>query len=173
DPASGRQKGSAVTGPAERLRDTLTASTDTERRLRGELRVGFLYDSNVQVIPQPSHDPTAESLRYANTASPGELFSLRLEYAWLRTGPWESTVSYSFFQTISNQFSSFNVQDNLLPAGVSARGSFGSMPYQLGAQYTWDYLTLGGDFFLQRNTVTLFGTLVENQMNLTTILRRF
>lgn len=173
DAAIRLQKGSALTGPAERLRDTLTTSTETERRLRGEVRAGFLYDTNVKVIPQPSHDPTAESLRYANTASPGELFSLRLEYAWLRTGPWESTVSYSFFQTVINNFSSFNVQDHLLTGGVSYRGAFGSMPYQVGAQYSWDYLTLGGDFFLQRNTVTLFGTLVENQANLTTILGRF
>ena len=173
DAAIRLQRGSALTGPAERLRDTLTTATDTERRLRGEVRVGFLYDSNVKVIPQPSHDPTAESLRYANTASPGELFSLRLEYAWLRTGPWESTVSYSFFQTVMNWLDSFNVQDHLLTGGLTYRGAVGSMPYQLGAQYAWDYLTLGGDFFLQRNTVTLFGTLVENQTNLTTLLWRF
>jgi tetratricopeptide (TPR) repeat protein len=173
DAAIRLQKGSALTGPAERLRDTLSASTSTERRLRGEVRAGYLYDTNVKVIPQPSHDPTAESLRYANTDSPGELFSLRLEYAWLRTGPWESTVSYSFFQTIMNELNSFNVQDHLLTGGVSYRGALDSMPYQLGAQYSWDYLTLGGDFFLQRNTVTGFGTLVENQMNLTTLLARF
>ncbi|HUM15151.1 MAG TPA: tetratricopeptide repeat protein [Candidatus Nitrosotalea sp.] len=167
------QTGSALTGPAERLRDTLASSREAERRLHVDVRVGFLYDTNAAVEPQPSNDPTAESLRRAKTATPGELASLRVDYAWLRKGPWESTVTYSFFQTYDNRIPSYSVQDNLLATGVSYRGAIGSMPYQLGAQYSWDYLTLGGDFFLQRHTGTLFGTLVENQGNMTTLLARF
>src|SRR6185295_20294333 len=41
------QTGSALTGPAERLRDTLANAREAERRLHAEVRVGFLYDSNV------------------------------------------------------------------------------------------------------------------------------
>jgi len=167
------QTGSALTGPAERLRDTLATAREAERRLHAEVRVGFLYDSNVAVIPQPSHDPVAESLRNRKTASPGELAALRLDYAWLRREPWESTVTYSFFQTYNNRLPSFNVQNHLVAGALSYRAAIGSMPFQVGAQYSWDYISLGGDDFLQRHTATLFGTLVENKGNLTTLVARF
>lgn len=177
DAALRLQTGSALTGPAERIRDSLVAAKEAERRLRAEVRVGFLYDSNVRVLPQPSHDPTAESLRYQDTATPGEIYAARLEYAWLRTGPWESTVAYSFFQTVNNRdgdaLSAFNVQNHLVSGALTYRAAVGAMPYQVGTQYSWDYISLGGDDFLQRQTVTLFGTLVENQSNLTTLLARF
>ena len=173
DAALRLQTGSALTGPAERIRDSLASARDSERRLRADVRVGFLYDSNVAVIPQPSHDPTAESLRRRKTATTGELAALRLEYAWLRTGPWESTVTYSFFQTYNNRLPDFNVQNHLVAGALSYRAAIGSMPYQVGTQYSWDYLSLGNDDFLQRHTATVFGTLVENQRNLTTVLGRF
>ena len=173
DAALKLQTGSSLTGPAERIRDTLASARDAERRFHAEVRVGFLYDSNVAVVPQPSHDPTAESLRGRKTATPGELGALRLDYAWLRRGPWESTVTYSFFQTYNNRLPSFNVQNHLVAGALSYRAAIGSMPFQVGAQYSWDYLSLGGDDFLQRHTATLFGTLVENKSNLTTLLARF
>ena len=143
DAALKLQTGSALTGPAERIRDTLSTARDAERRFHAEVRVGFLYDSNVAVLPQPSHDPTAESLRHRNTATPGELAALRLDYAWLRRGPWESTVTYSFFQTYNNRLPSFNVQNHLVAGALSYRAAIGSMPFQVGAQYSWDYLSLG------------------------------
>ncbi len=173
DAAIKLQTGSALTGPAERIRDTLSTAREAERRFHAEARVGFLYDSNVAVLPQPSHDPTAESLRHRKTATDGELAALRLEYAWLRTGPWESTVTYSFFQTYNNRLPSFNVQNHLVAGALTYRSAIGSMPYQLGGQYSWDYLSLGAKDFLQRHTATLFGTLVENQSNLTTLVFRF
>jgi tetratricopeptide (TPR) repeat protein len=173
DAALRLQTGSALTGPAERIRDSLASARDTERRFHADVRVGFLYDSNVAVVPQPSHDPTAESLRRRKHATTGEIAALRLEYAWLRTGPWESSVSYSFFQTYNNALPDFNVQNHLVAGALSYRAAVGSMPFQVGTQYSWDYLSLGNDDFLQRHTATLFGTLVENQGNLTTILGRF
>ncbi len=173
DAALRLQTGSALTGPAERIRDSLASARDAERRFHADVRVGFLYDSNVAVVPQPSHDPTAESLRHRKTATTGEIAALRLEYAWLRTGPWESTVTYSFFQTYNNRLPDFNVQNHLVAGALSYRAAIGAMPFQVGGQYSWDYLSLGGDSFLQRHTATVFGTLVENQGNLTTILGRF
>jgi tetratricopeptide (TPR) repeat protein len=173
DAALRLQTGSALTGPAERIRDSLATAREAERRLRAEVRVGFLYDSNVAVIPQPSHDPTAESIRRRKTATTGELAALRLEYAWLRTGPWESSISYSFFQTYNNRLPDFNVQNHLVAGALSYRTALGTMPFLVGTQYSWDYLSLGNDDFLQRHTATLFGTLVENQGNLTTMVGRF
>ncbi len=173
DAALKLQTGSSLTGPAERIRDTLASAREAERRFHAEVRAGFIYDSNVAVIPQPSHDPTAESLRRRKTATPGELAAVRLEYAWLRTGPWESTVTYSFFQTYDNRLPSFNVQDHLVAGTVTYRSTIANLPYQVGGQYSWDYLSLGGKDFLQRHTATLFGALVENQRNLTTAVARF
>jgi len=173
DAALRLQTGSALTGPAERIRDSLASARDAERRFHADVRVGFLYDSNVAVVPQPSHDPTAESIRRRKHATTGEIAALRLEYAWLRTGPWESTVTYSFFQTYNNALPDFNVQNHLVAGALSYRAAIGSMPFQVGTQYSWDYLSLGNDDFLQRHTATVFGTLVENQSNLTTVLARF
>ncbi|HSL50474.1 MAG TPA: tetratricopeptide repeat protein [Candidatus Deferrimicrobiaceae bacterium] len=175
DAALRLQTGSALTGPAERIRDSLASAREAERRFHAEVRFGFLYDTNVPVVPQPSHDPTAEAIRRRKRATPGELAGLRLDYTWLRTGPWESTVTYSFFQTINNRsaLSEFDVQNHLLAGALTYRAAIGAMPFQVGTQYSWDYLSLGGDDFLQRHTTTVFGTLVENQSNLTTVLARF
>jgi tetratricopeptide (TPR) repeat protein len=169
---------SPLTGPAERLRDAIIGAREEERRFRAELRAGAFYDSNVSVVPLKSDDVIAESVRLFNKAedrveSFGELIGLRLEYSWLRTGPWEATVGYSFFQTINNDVSSLNIQDHLAALAGFYRGVVGAMPYQLGGQYFFDYLTLGGDEFLKRHTVTAFGSLVENASNLTTVQARF
>ncbi len=172
DAALRLQSGSALTGPAERIRDTIAAARESERRFHAEVRLGFLYDTNVAVNPQPSHDPTAEEVRKRKTHTTGELGALRLDYTWLRTGPWESTVTYSFFQTYDNDLPSFNVQNHLGGASGTYRGAVAAMPYQVGAQYTFDFITLGEKAFLSRHTGVVFATLVENGMNLTSLQGR-
>jgi tetratricopeptide (TPR) repeat protein len=162
------QPGSPLTGPAERLRDTILAARERERRFRAEVRLGFLYDDNVAVNPTRSNDPTAESARGRETESPGELGAIRLEYSWLRTGPWEATVTYSLFQIINNDLPSFNIQNHLAALGGFYRGTVTAMPFHAGVQYAYDYTSLGNDEFLHRHAATLFGTLVENPGNLTT-----
>jgi tetratricopeptide (TPR) repeat protein len=167
------QTASGLTGPVERIRDSLMSVREADRRLHAEVRLGFLYDSNVSVVPLQSNDPTAESLRHRKHATTGELASLRLDYTWLRSGPWESQVGYSFFQTYNNRLPDFNVQNHLLNGSLTYNDAIVGMPYQLGGQYTWDYISLGGNNFLQRQSGTLFATLVENQSNLTTLVGRF
>jgi tetratricopeptide (TPR) repeat protein len=167
------QTASGLTGPVERIRDSLMSVREADRRLHAEVRLGFLYDSNVSVVPLQSNDPTAESLRHRKHATTGELASLRLDYTWLRSGPWESQVGYSFFQTYNNRLPDFNVQNHLLNGSLTYNDAIVGMPYQLGGQYTWDYISLGGNSFLQRQSGTLFATLVENQSNLTTLVGRF
>lgn len=163
---------SPLTGPADRLRDTFVATRERERRLHGELRFGVYYDTNVPINPLSSTDVVAESLRGRKSNSPGELASAHLEYSWLRTGPWEASVGYTFFQTINNDISAFNVQNHLGSATGFYRGLIASMPFQFGAQYAYDTLTLRGDRFLDRHTATLFATLVENEGNLSTLQGR-
>ncbi len=166
------QPGSALTGPAERLRDTILAARERERRFRAELRLGVFYDTNVPVVPEPSHDPTAESIRSRNRKSPGELAAARLEYSWLRAGPWEATLAYSFFQTRNIDLPKFNIQNHLGALGATYRGAVAAMPFQLGLQYAHDVLLLDNEEFLRRNTATLFGTLVETPSHLTTLQAR-
>ncbi len=173
------QSGSALIGPAERIRDSISSARQAERRFHANLRLGFFYDSNVAVLPIPSSDPTAETVRNAfDPKTSGELIALRLEYAWLRTGPWDASIAYSFFQTFNNgnsdnSLAAFNTQDNLVELNGSYRGAVGAMPYQLGAQFTYDYLTLGAENFLQRYSGTVFATLVEDGTNLSTVLGRY
>jgi tetratricopeptide (TPR) repeat protein len=166
------QTASALTGPAERIRDSIVAARERERRFRAEVRVGVFHDSNTAVNPEPSHDPTAEELRRRKTRTTGELGSLRLDYSWLRIGPWESTVTYQFFQTYNNDLPSFNVQNHLGAAQLTYRGALAAMPYQLGGQYVYDYLTLDDREFVQRHSATLFGTLVESAGHLSTLQGR-
>ncbi len=172
DAALRLQPGSALTGPAERIRDTIAAARERERRFHAEVRVGFLYDTNVAVNPQPSHDPTAEEVRKRKSHTTGELGALRLDYTWLRTGPWESTVTYSFFQTYNNDLPSFNVQNHLGSMAGTYRSAVAAMPYQVGAAYTFDLIKLNEVDFLSRHTATVFATLVENTMNLTSLQAR-
>ncbi len=163
---------SPLTGPADRLRDTIIASRERERRLRAEIRFGVFYDTNVAVNPISSTDPDAESLRSRKANSPGELASLRLDYSWLREGPGEATAGYSFFQTINNDLAAFNVQNHLISVAGFYRGLVAAMPFQLGSQYAYDTTSLRDRQFLRRNTITVFATIVEDAGNLTSFLGR-
>lgn len=166
------QPASPLTGPAERLRASIVAARERERRFRADVRFGFLHDDNVPVKPEKSSDPVAETLRHGRRTSFGELAGVRLEYSWLRHGPWEAAVGYSFFQTYYNELTSFNVQDHLGFASVAYRGALSGMPYELGLQYWFEYMTLGGDEFLQRHSIPLSATIAENSWNMTALLAR-
>src|SRR6266536_1468526 len=157
----------ALTGAAERLRDSFAAGGGAGNRFHAEVRLGFTYDSNVKVLPQPSNDPLSNAIRFMDTTSPGEFASVTLSYDWLRYGAWESTIGYQFFQTYVNNFHDFDVQDQVGTLGATYRGAIESgrlagARFLVGGQYVFDNQTLGGEQFLQRNTGTLFGTLQWN-----------
>lgn len=160
---------SPVTGPADRLRDSLVAAKATEERFHGQVQVGGFVDSNVAVIPQSTGEPTVEELRNRKSDAAGALASFRLDYSWLRHGPFESTLSYTFFHNGNNQLSAFNVLNHLGALGMFYRGLIASMPFQTGVQLAVDNTELGGEQFLRRYSGTVFGTLVESQHHLTTI----
>ena len=162
------QPSSPLTAPAERIRDSLLAGRDRERRLRAEVRVGVLYDDNIATLPNRSPgDPLVHEARQRETESLGGLIALRVEYSWLRTGSWEATVGYSFLQT-ENSLPSFNIRDHLGTLGLAYRGTLAAMPYQVTAQYGYDHLSLRDELFLQRHTGSLFGVLLENATHLST-----
>lgn len=167
DAATRALTGSAITGPAERLRDSIAAGGGAGNRFHAEVRLGFTYDTNVKVLPNPSNDPLSNAIRFLDTKSPGELASLTLSYDWLRYGNWESTIGYQFFQTYVNNFPDFNVMDQVGTLGATYRGAVETGPlagtrFLLGGQYVFDNQWLGGNQFLRRNTGTLFGVLQMN-----------
>src|SRR5262247_2111075 len=153
--------GSQLTGPAERLRDTIVASRDKERRLSLEARIGFTWDDNVIVRPvedtNPPIEPLVAEIRRHKHESYGELAGLNLNYVWWRTADWESNVGYSFFTTYQNDIPKFGVISNLGTAGLTYKTALGQFPTQISLQYAYDIMLLGGDEFLQRHTVSLSG----------------
>jgi len=167
DAATRGLTGSAIAGPAERLRDSIAAGGGTGSRFHAEVRVGGTYDTNVKVLPNPSHDPVVNSIRFLDTRSAGWLASLTLSYDWLRYGNWESTIGYQFFESYPERFPDFAVQDQVATLGATYRGAFESgvlagARFLVGGQYAFDNQLLGENQFLQRNTGTLFATLQLN-----------
>src|SRR5256885_437185 len=156
--AQRRARGWAVTGPAERLRDTIVAARATERRLSLDARLGFFYDDNVRVVPSANgREPLVADLRRLRHTSTGELFGVRADYVWWRTEDWESSLGYSFFTTYNNDVPRFSVLDHLVSAGLVRKLSLGSRPAQLGLQYSYEWLGLDADEFLTRHTIALSG----------------
>jgi tetratricopeptide (TPR) repeat protein len=165
---------SAFTGPAERLRDSMAAARQGQRRLSAEVRLGFFYDDNVAVIPNAdSSEPLIAALRDLDTASPGELFGLRADYAWLRTDQWEATIGYSFFATYNNDLPKFNIMSHLANVGTTYRTALNNMPLLIGGQYTFDVLYLDQTWFVLRHTVSAFTSLVESDRYLTQLFARY
>lgn len=167
--------GSALTGPAERLRDTIRAAADQGRRFSAELRLGFLYDDNVIVRPRQSatEQPLVSILRDKRYDSTGELFGAQFSYLWWQTETWESSVGYSFFGTYNNDLPSFNITDHMVNGGLTYKTALAGLPLQGGLQYSWDMLYLDDSEFLQRHSVTLSGLIVESDRHLTQAFVRY
>jgi tetratricopeptide (TPR) repeat protein len=166
--------GSALTGPAERLRETIRAAAEQGRRFSAEVRVGILYDDNVIVRPGPSStEPLVPLLRDDRYDSVGELFGAQFNYIWWQTERWDSSFGYSFFGTYNNELTSFNITDHMVNGGLTYKTSLGTMPAQIGLQYAWDMLYLRETEFLRRNTATLSGVLVESDAHLSQAFFRY
>lgn len=168
--------GSALTGPAERLRDTIVAARPSDRRFSAELRLGVFYDDNVPVIPNATADEAAvTALRRGDRESFGELVGARADYVWYR-GAWlDAAIGYSYFATINNEgdLDAFDIMSHLATVSAVRRLTLGPMPAQAGLEYGWDILFLGGDEFIQRHTATAFGALVEGAAHLTQGFARY
>jgi tetratricopeptide (TPR) repeat protein len=169
--------GSQLTGPAERLRDSIVASRAKERRFFLEARVGFGYDDNVDVRPVedtvPPIEPLVAEIRRHAHESWNELFGLNTSYVWWRTDNWESSIGYSFFMVYQDELPSFNVINNLGTASLTYKTALFQLPTQVSLQYSYDDTILGTDQFLQRHTVALSGVVIEGARNFTQGFFRF
>lgn len=168
------QPASPLTGPAERLRTAVATAREKERRFRVEVRLGGFFDDNVAVIPKKNADDAlVQLLRSRKHESPGWGSALRLDYSFLRLGSFEATATYSFFNSYNTDLPSFNIINYLGGLAGTYRGTLGAYPYQAALQYTYDYLTLGGREFVQRQTVVPAFTLVEDATNLSAVQLRY
>lgn len=176
---------SPMTGASVRIREALAAIPKKmeTKRLNAQLSVGGFYDDNVAINPNPSADPLVQALRARPTNSPGFLTTLRGDYAWYRQGPLEATVTYAYYQTVNTDqgVGTFNIQDHLGGLSGAYRGTFAAVPYELGAQFTYDYMFLGLNGFLGRRSLVLPAVFVPPSFslpgvgtvqNLTTVLYR-
>lgn len=168
------QPASPITGPAERLRESMVAARDREQRFGAELQVGGLYDTNVAVLPGGANDPLVLALRGRDPESAGALAGARLDYSFLRHGPWEAIVGYSVLAILYTEPSldEFDVLDQVASVSGLYRSEVAGLPYQLGAQYAFNDTMLGWKDFLQRHSVVLYGTLVESAANLSSVQLR-
>lgn len=163
---------SPLTGPADRLRDTLVAARKTEKRLHGQLRLGGFIDTNVAVVPKSTSEPIINTLRNRKSNSIGALTSARFDFSLFRQGSFESNISYGFFQTFNRKNSGFDVTNHLGSLGFFYRGLMESMPFQTGLQLSVDNTNLDSQQFLRRYSFAMFGTLIESQRHLTTLQGR-
>jgi len=150
---------SPITGASVRIQEALASIPKKSelKRFAAQLSVGGYYDDNVAINPKSSADPLVQALRTRPTNSPGFLTSLRTEYAFYRRGPLEAKATYSFYQTVNTDRGdgTFNIQDHLGGLSGAYRATFGSVPFELGAQYTYDYMLLGFNGFLSRQSLVL------------------
>ena len=167
--------GSALTGPAERLRDQIASSKRERGRLFNvDLRVGAVYDTNVPVIPDSdNNEPLVPILRQAKQDSPGWLASARFSYNWLDREHWSSYVSYQFYATLYSDLSKFNLTDHVFSTALNYKTPVYGMFLQTGISYDFDALFLDQKEFIQRNSGSLSASLVESERNLTQVFARF
>ncbi|MBX3235342.1 MAG: tetratricopeptide repeat protein [Nitrospiraceae bacterium] len=164
------QPTSPITGASVRIQEALAvaAPTPDSRRLHAQVAVGGYYDDNVAVNPRGSRDPVADALRSRPTQSPGFVTSARGDYAWYRSGPIESTITYSYYQTVNSrsEVGRFNIQNHQGGLAGTYRGTLGSMPYEVGTQYSFDYMLLDMRGFMSRHSLIFPATIVPPSSNL-------
>jgi tetratricopeptide (TPR) repeat protein len=155
---------SPMTGASVRIREALAAIPKKSEiaRLKAHLSVGGFYDDNVAINPNSNADPFVQELRARPTNSPGFLTSLRTDYAFYRQGPLEATATYSFYQTVNTDsgLGTYNIQNHLGGLSGAYRGTLGTLPFEVGTQYTYDYMFLGSSSFLSRRSLVIPAVIV-------------
>lgn len=111
----------------------------------------------------PAVRSLVDEFRARRTNSPGTIATVNAEYSFLRREGLESSVSYSFLQTsnYAGALDRFNIQSHQPGLHGYYRTTLADMPFQLGLDYTYDYVFLDLNGFLSRHSPTLSATLVE------------
>jgi Tfp pilus assembly protein PilF len=161
-----------LTQTAIRLSESLAARQAVQReekRFRASISLGGYYDDNVAINPDNCSkcDPAVQSLvdlfRQRRTNSFGNIATVNGEYAFIRMTGFETSLSYSFLQTLNyaGDLDRFNIQSHQPGLHSFYRTTLADMPFQLGFDYTYDYVFLDMNGFLSRHSPTLSATIVE------------
>lgn len=165
------------TGQALQIQQALASRqrVDEPQRLRLQMSVGGFYSDNVAINPRnlgTTPDATTNeilrNLHGRKTTAPGFLGSVNASYSFLRHGPFEAMVNYSFLQTLNftdglsayhrtlnfEGLSTFNIQSHLPGIGAFYRGTLANIPFQLAAQYTYNYIFLNETGFTSSHSPT-------------------
>ncbi len=160
-----------------RFNDLLEKGISEEKRFSGELKFGFLYDSNPVSWEEihPCCQPPFLQKQH-RPASVGELAGLDLSYLWLRTIDWEGSFGYQFLNVTYNQDRDFSAQVHNPSASISRRGllsgPLGDAPYFAGVRAGYEYIMQDQEGLLHRWTINPYYTLVENAHNTTDLQYR-
>jgi tetratricopeptide (TPR) repeat protein len=165
------------TGQALQIQQALAAGrkVDETKRLRLQVSVGGFYSDNVAINPRnPGTTPDAatndllRSLTSRSTTSPGILGSLIADYSFYRNGPLEATVNYAFLQTVNlnDGLNTFNIQSHLPGISGFYRGTVAEIPFQIAAQYTYNYIFLKDAGFTSTHSPTLTASIVPPSFTL-------
>lgn len=165
------------TGPALQIQHAIAARqrTDEPQRLRLQMSVGGFYSDNVAINPRdagttPDTDTNTilRTLHARKTTAPGFLGSVTASYSFLRHGPFEGIVNYAFLQTLNlnEGLSAFNIQSHLPGIGGFYRGTVANIPFQLAAQYTYNYIFLKDAGFTSSHSPTGTASIVPPSFTL-------
>ena len=135
---------SPLTGPAERVRESMVGARATESRFRAEVRVGAFHDDNVPIIPLPSRESGIQEISGQRRESFGEFGALRLDYSFLRAGSLDVSATYSFYGSHNNELRRFDLVNHLGGLTAAYRATLYELPSYLTFQYSCDFSTLGG-----------------------------
>lgn len=173
DQALRTQPASRLTGPTERLRETLVATRASQRRFHLSAALGIYFDDNAPAEPNArAGDPTVNTLRRNRRETTGEGFAVLADYDWLRLGDVTATVSAGIVATYNNELPSFNVQDFVLGTGLQRITTVAGMPLTLSVNYVFDYLRLDDRELVQRHAVQGSVALAERARHMTIALAR-
>ncbi len=181
------------TGQAMQIQQAIAAGrkTDEVKRLSLQVSVGGFYSDNVAINPRnPGTTPDAatndilRALSSRNATAPGAIGSLIADYSFYREGPFEATVNYAFLQTLNfnDGLNEFNIQSHLPGVSGFYRGTVGDLPFQLAAQYTYNYIFLKDAAFMSVHSPTFSASIVPPSFevpglgtvgNLTSIVSRW
>ena len=165
------------TGQALQIQQAIAARqrVDEPKRLRLQVSVGGFYSDNVAINPRNSGSTadatTNDILRVLHgrkTTAPGFLGAVNASYSFLRHGPFEAMVNYSFLQTLNfnEGLSAFNIQSHLPGIGAFYRGTLANLPFQLTAQYTYGYIFLKDTGFTSAHSPTGTASIVPPSFTL-------
>jgi len=147
-----------IVGATQQLLTVIREETGG-KRLRLEVTFNTQYDSNPE-------------FKRSGNGSFGNLLNVRADYLLYKAGPWESTASYSFLQTLNYNDHRGDLTDNIIGANIYHKSVIAGMPVIAGLQLNNDLLLFGGELYIQRPTATFTLTAQENSTNFTTFLYR-